>query len=106
MSLYEFAKYEIKSPNQIPEDRHYQILVYETNTIHHEGDERSRQCPSHGYPAYTETINIIRQFVFTSLTEFENMMAKLSESTQRFKGMSVTPARITKRVSVSIDVAQ
>jgi hypothetical protein len=34
-----------------------------TNTsVHHEGDERSRTNPGHGYPAYTENITTFKTF--------------------------------------------
>jgi hypothetical protein len=31
------------------------LAIIEFGTIYHEGDERSRTNPGHGYPAYTET---------------------------------------------------
>ena len=37
-------------------------LVIEPYTIHHEGDERSRTHPGHGYPAYSETVQRIHEF--------------------------------------------
>jgi len=33
-----------------------------TRSIFHEGDERSRISPGHGYPAYTETVDTIKLF--------------------------------------------
>lgn len=30
--------------------------------VHHEGDERSRTNPGHGYPAYTENFETIKKF--------------------------------------------
>lgn len=38
----------------------YAILYNEQ--IHHEGDERSRTNPGHGYPAYTETVEKFKSF--------------------------------------------
>ena len=32
-------------------------------TIDHEGDERSRTHPGHGYPAYTETVHEFRAWI-------------------------------------------
>jgi hypothetical protein len=37
-------------------------LIITTRTIHHEGDERSRQYPGHGYPAYSEDVNHLEEF--------------------------------------------
>jgi hypothetical protein len=36
--------------------------IIKSTTIHHEGDERSRTNPGHGYPAWTETVQEIRIF--------------------------------------------
>lgn len=36
--------------------------IIKSTTIHHEGDERSRTNPGHGYPAWTETVKQIRIF--------------------------------------------
>ncbi len=36
-------------------------VIYE-EYIHHEGDERSRTHPGHGYPAYTETVRTFKEF--------------------------------------------
>jgi hypothetical protein len=33
-----------------------------TNQIHHDGDERSRTNPGHGYPAWTEDVQSIKFF--------------------------------------------
>lgn len=37
-------------------DLHWAVVSSKNTTVHHEGDERSRTAPGHGYPAYTETI--------------------------------------------------
>lgn len=38
----------------------YAVILQES--VHHEGDERSRTHPGHGYPAYTETYDVIKKF--------------------------------------------
>jgi len=40
----------------------YKYAVIKDRSIHHEGDERSRTHPGHGYPAYTETVHEIQEF--------------------------------------------
>jgi len=42
-----------------PKDKY---AVFTTQTIHHEGDERSRTHPGHGYPAYSENIDSVIKF--------------------------------------------
>lgn len=39
------------------------FAVFEQKSVHIPGDERSRQCPGHGYPAYDHK--------YTEVTEFE-----------------------------------
>ena len=36
--------------------------VIRTKTITHEGDERSRTHPGHGYPAYSENVRYLEEF--------------------------------------------
>lgn len=43
-------------------DTPYTFAVIIERSIHHEGDERSRTHPGHGYPAYTETVNEFKEF--------------------------------------------
>jgi len=38
------------------------FAVIHVEQIHHEGDERSRTAPGHGYPAYTEDVQKITTF--------------------------------------------
>lgn len=35
-------------------------LIVTKRTIHHEGDQRSRDFPGHGYPAYSETLESVK----------------------------------------------
>jgi hypothetical protein len=37
-------------------------VVFITETVHHEGDERSRTHPGHGYPAHTTTHQEVIKF--------------------------------------------
>ena len=37
-------------------------LIIKDKTIHHEGDERSRNYPGHGYPAWSETVQEVSEF--------------------------------------------
>lgn len=53
--------------SKIPSGEHWAII--ENTTISHEGDERSRTNPGHGYPAYTESA--ITYTAYTNKEEFE-----------------------------------
>jgi hypothetical protein len=37
-------------------------LIVTKSTVHHEGNERSRTHPGHGYPAYSETVEKVQTF--------------------------------------------
>jgi hypothetical protein len=45
----------VKSPKDVPNGKHFAILIFTESTVHVPGDERSRTCPGHGYPAHDET---------------------------------------------------
>mgnify|MGYP000063474534 CR=1 FL=1 len=37
-------------------------IVLDKTTVYHEGDERSRNYPGHGYPAYSESVDKVHRF--------------------------------------------
>lgn len=49
----------VDTENPVTEFKYAALTV---TSIHHEGDERSRTHPGHGYPAYTEKVDSIRKF--------------------------------------------
>lgn len=55
---------KIQTKPDLPKTTHFAALVFKTRSIHHEGDERSRQCPGHGYPAQE-----IQQMIQTKFKE-------------------------------------
>lgn len=38
------------------------FIAIEDHTVYHEGDQRSRDHPGHGYPAYSETVDHVTYF--------------------------------------------
>lgn len=58
----------VKGKNDVPTGLHYAILVYKHESVYHEGDERSRTNPGHGYPAHTETFDAFEHYV----TQYKN----------------------------------
>jgi hypothetical protein len=54
---------QIQSARECTQEDRYLLLVFGKTTVHHEGDERSRTNPGHGYPAYSETIPTTEIFV-------------------------------------------
>lgn len=67
------AKYATEVAPVEPKVENKYAVIYK-DTIYHEGDERSRTHPGHGYPAYTETIDKIQ--IFKSQEELEDWILR------------------------------
>lgn len=99
---------EAKSPNDVPQGHHYAIIIYKHQRIHHEGDERSRTNPGHGYPAYDEDVQINEHYVTTDKQEWEDKIVELTEKqrsspywTEKFSAFEVSG---TANVKTAIEV--
>lgn len=69
------------------------------NSVYHEGDQRSRDCPGHGYPAYTESVDKITRFK----TEDELRAWILRQDRYaKYEIFSCNPVTIATHVSISI----
>jgi hypothetical protein len=63
-------------------------VIIKALTVHHEGDERSRTAPGHGYPAGTD--NYVQVYeVFTSEEAFKAELAKELKSQHYYCGNSI-----------------
>lgn len=100
-------EYLITDVSKFPMSTHYAIMTFSTRSIHHEGDERSRTHPGHGYPEYTETIHETKYHAFPdkeTWTQMVEALTKMSEVT--FKAMEVKVARPKMTVTVDIDIEE
>ena len=61
----------VNNQSSFPDKPHYAIIIFDNKQIHHEGDERSRTNPGHGYPAYTENVNNFKYLSFDNTNEGE-----------------------------------
>lgn len=88
---------------KIPNTPHYAIV--EQRTIHHDGDERSRTHPGHGYPAYTEEVSVYRAFESREKWEAEirSLEAHPYGRVPTYVAMYVTPAKVTPKIDVVLD---
>lgn len=96
---------EVDKPSKLPQGRCYVIQFYENYSVHHEGDERSRTNPGHGYPAYTEHITKIRQFVTSDEAEWREAIASLfavDKGRSDVVAFVMERARIETKVSVNV----
>jgi hypothetical protein len=69
----------IEAKSQIPTGPHYAALVFESISI--PGDQRSIDCPGHGYPTHTESV--VQYIVFASRTEMESWVNREETSIYR-----------------------
>lgn len=93
----------IKEVKEFPKEKHYAALVFQTRYVRHEGDERSRTNPGHGYPAYTETINSTDYIPFDSKGDMEIWLAhQHNERKTNYQIIEATPLTVKTSVSVKI----
>jgi len=76
----------VTSPSDVPKGPHFAIIIFKTKQVHHEGDERSRTNPGHGYPAYTEDISSNEYYVTTDAHVWELDIRDLMLSIPKFGG--------------------
>lgn len=79
----------------------YAVII--ERSIQHEGDERSRTHPGHGYPAYTETVKEFKEFKdeaeFRVWVEHQESKRYGSET---YRAIAFKPVEIKKSVSFDI----
>jgi hypothetical protein len=75
------------------------LAVIYNDTIYHEGDERSRTHPGHGYPAYTETVQKFKEF---KNEEELKLWIKRNERTT-YKVISYKELKVTTEVVIKVE---
>jgi hypothetical protein len=106
---FEIKYKSIQTPSDLLNVPHFAALTFKTDTIHHEGDERSRTHPGHGYPAYTETINSINYTILVNESDVTDWVrAREKENADRpydktlYRIIRVNPVNINTELSVNI----
>ena len=79
-------------------------LIIRQKSIHHEGDERSRTHPGHGYPAYTETVQEVTEY--TDYSKFCEHVKRLELYKEQYKAYSAEPVTVTTTVDVNVKVVK
>jgi hypothetical protein len=95
---------KVESPEQMPTMGHFAILIFTSSTVHIPGDERSRTCPGHGYPAYDQTTKSYEYWVIRDPEALKTAIQKL-ESQKRdvsYKVIRVQPVEIETKIEVKI----
>ena len=98
------SKHWIHKPSEVPTQPHF--AIFEANSIHVPGDERSRQYPGHGYPASTEYF--LSYIAFDTKEEWE---ADIQERSSRKNGdafiaVHIIPAKIETKIVVSVSTPE
>lgn len=76
------------------------IIITEEN-IYHEGDERSRKYPGHGYPAWTQTLQVAKEY--ESYGPFYKEVVELTERKTKFKAFEAKQFSVTTEVNVVVE---
>lgn len=74
--------------------------IVTTNHIYHEGDERSRTNPGHGYPAHTESVESLTYV--TGADALKEAIERMDKRGEAYKIYKLTPVTVTKTVSFDI----
>ena len=89
------------SQDHVPKGKHYAIVIFSSYTV--PGDERSRQCPGHGYPEHSE--DKAEYIAFTDRAEWEAEVQRMSLATYKdnFVALVVDRANVTTEIKVKVD---
>lgn len=75
------------------------LAVIYNEYVYHEGDERSRTHPGHGYPAHTETIRTFKEF--KNEEELKNWIKRNENKT--FQVIKYQELKIKKEIVIDIE---
>lgn len=79
----------------------YAVII--ERRIQHEGDERSRTHPGHGYPAHTETVKEFKEFKNeTDFREWVEREDSRGYEKQSYRAVAFKPIEIRKIVNFNI----
>ena len=84
----------------IPATTHFCALIEQRRSIHHDGDERSRTNPGHGYPAYTETIESLSYEFFDTKEELVAWLEARQFATYAYRIFQMIPLEVKTTTSV------
>ena len=94
----------ITDPKLYPKGPHYVILKMKTKQIHHQGDQRSIDCPGHGYPAYTENVHECEVTVTENQAEWRDELVKLYKADEKRTDIIGYHVDAVAKVDVSIKI--
>ena len=105
INLYEMRnKYLVDTPDKFPEDTFGVILVFQEQNIYHEGDERSRTHPGHGYPSYTENRKFADIYAFRNQEDYVNALVLFYDEKPLRKDIVAYTIKRKTKATVKIDL--
>lgn len=100
---------KITSPDAIPSQRHFAILVFKTTSTHVPGDERSRTNPGHGYPAHDVVDTSYEYWAIGEKKDLEGAIKFLEERKKEsylepdpYRVVEVRPVEVKIEIEVKI----
>lgn len=91
----------VAGPSDVPSEPHFAV-IYKSESVYIEGDERSRTNPGHGYPARTETYESFEHYVTTDKTMWHSFIEKHIKDAPKMVCLEVSrKAVVTTKVVVS-----
>jgi hypothetical protein len=75
-------------------------IIIKNESIYHEGDQRSRDFPGHGYPAYTETVSAAK--VYDDSDKFLAAVKYHTNCKHNFEAYEATQLSVKTETTVSI----
>ncbi len=80
-----------------------QYAVILKDQIYHEGDQRSKDYPGHGYPAYTESIETLKKFKdFEEFRVWVEDQEKYTSGRKEYTAIEYEIITISKRIIIGI----
>lgn len=97
---------KLTKASEYPKDTKYLLIVFGSYGIYHEGDERSRTNPGHGYPAYTETVYSTNIHPFADMTLLKKEVERMLEHDPKMKDYLILEVSAKLKVikSIALDV--
>lgn len=76
-------------------------IIIKEEKVHHEGDERSRNHPGHGYPAWTQTLQVATEY--DSYGKFFKEVESLTKSNISFKAFEAKQFSVSVKLEVVVE---
>lgn len=93
------------SDEELLKREHYAVIITSTEQVWHEGDQRSRDAPGHGYPAGYETHTTITYMPFATTDEVERWVQSHKNDRRPHRLIKAQPMKVTTTICVSIEEA-